>query len=51
MNLSIKRALYRYPNDYIYIVKNENKILKRCLTRYEAKKFITKELNKTGGLK
>ena len=42
MNLSIKRSLYRHPNDYIYIVHNQGKIIKRCLTSYEANKFIKK---------
>ena len=40
MDLKIKRVLYRYPNEFIYVVKSDNNIIKRCLTRHEAKKFV-----------
>lgn len=40
MELSIKKSLYRYPNDYIFLVMCDGKILKRCFTLYQAKQFI-----------
>ena len=45
MNLLIKRSCLdftRQPLRYIYIVHNQGKIIKRCLSHYEATKFIKK---------
>tara|TARA_R100001129_G_scaffold46509_1_gene31608 strand:+ start:70 stop:222 length:153 start_codon:yes stop_codon:yes gene_type:complete len=45
-DLTIKRVLYKHPNTFIYVIKSNNEIIKRFRTRYEAKKFICKNLEK-----
>tara|TARA_R100000654_G_scaffold62718_1_gene89845 strand:- start:482 stop:652 length:171 start_codon:yes stop_codon:yes gene_type:complete len=40
MKLTIKKSLYRHPNDYIFKVMCEGTILKRCFTMHQAKQFI-----------
>ena len=44
MDLIIKRVLYKHPDTFIYVIKSNNKIIKRFRSRYEAKKFISKNL-------
>ena len=46
MKLELIKSLYKHPNDYIYVVKEEGKIIKKCLTKNQAKQFITKHRSK-----